>query len=301
MGDVLLTVAGAVLIAVAVRDVFDTLFHPHGRGVVSEAAVRGIWHLMRRVAQGRPGLLSVAGPLAFGVVVISWVVLVVVGFALITLPRLPDEFVFAPGVDATTSSDLVGALYVSLVNLTSLGFGDIVASSDAMRLLGPLEAAIGLGILTASISWVLSIYGALGDYRSASHEIALLVEAEQSEGAALDSVAPAAAAPILDSLAERLVSARRDLLHFPIAYYFCTRDERYSLADWLGPLLAILVRCEAAGRPAELRLHATRTRLALSDLLETLDDEYLGGRGLTPERTIALFRADQLRPGATPT
>ena len=48
--EVLATVGGAALVLVALRDIFDTLVHPHGRGIVSERLIRGIWRAMRRIA-----------------------------------------------------------------------------------------------------------------------------------------------------------------------------------------------------------------------------------------------------------
>ena len=45
----------------------------------------------------------------------------------------------------------------------------------------PLEAAIGLVLLTAGLSWVVSLYPAFSRHRSLAHEISLVREAE-SEG-----------------------------------------------------------------------------------------------------------------------
>ena len=67
------------------------------------------------------------------------------------------------------------AVYFSLVNLTSLGYGDIVPPG-VPALPGPPGDALGLGLLTASISWILLLYRVLSDYRSLSPEISLLSE-----------------------------------------------------------------------------------------------------------------------------
>jgi hypothetical protein len=288
------TIVGVALIAVAARDVFDTLFHPHGRGVVSERVIRGMWGAWHALARGRADVLSYAGPTAFLIVVLSWVTLVVLGFALIIVPHLPEEYVLAAGLDPEGTSGFVDAIYVSLVSMTSLGYGDVSAESDALRLLGPAEAMIGLGILTASISWILSIYAVLADYRSVSHEIALLGDAERETGIGLSRTEPSEAARTLAGLASKLVAARRDLLHFPIAYYFHTRDPRYTLAAQLPRLLTIVEECNAAHAPAAVRLEAARVLLATDDFLGTIEDEFLRGRAASRAESIARYQQDHL-------
>lgn len=295
---VLATIVGIALIALAIRDVFDTLFHPHGRGVVSEALIRSVWRGMRAVARGRQAILSYAGPTAFLLVVLSWVALVVLGSALIILPHLPDDYVFEEGIDPEAISGFIDAIYVSLVNLTSLGYGDVVADTDALRILGPLETVIGLGILTASISWILSIYGVLDEYRAVSHEIALLRGAEEDARARLSQVEPSEAARALAGLTSKLVAARRDILHFPIAYYFHTRERRYALSTELPHLLAIVEECRAEGAPPSVRLEAERLRLAVDDFLDTIGEEFLGGRAPSTGEAIAGYQRDHLRAEA---
>ena len=293
-------VAGAALILVAMRDVFNTLFHPHGRGVVSEALIRGTWHAWHRLARGRETTLSFAGPTAFLIVVSSWVTLVIVGFALIMLPHLPEEFLLAGGLRPGTTGSFVDAVYLSMVNLTSLGYGDVVAKHDVLRLLGPTETIVGLGILTASISWILSIYAVLADYRAVSHEIAVLGEAERRAETSLVALGGAEAAPILGRLTSQLVAARRDLLHFPIAYFFHTRDRRYAISIQLPRLLEIAAACAAGGRPAAVRLEAARVQVAVEDMLAVIDEEFLGGRGGPVDEILARLRRDHLRDADEP-
>src|ERR687897_130283 len=122
----ILNVLGAVLVLVAVRDVFETLLHPHGHGVVSETLTRGVWRGSRVLVRGNHHVLSLAGPVAFITVIAVWGALVVLGFALIIWPHLPEGFAISEGVTAADQESFVDALYISMVNLTSLGYGDIV-------------------------------------------------------------------------------------------------------------------------------------------------------------------------------
>ncbi|MGB3100000.1 MAG: hypothetical protein WBB30_11985, partial [Solirubrobacterales bacterium] len=60
----IITLLGALLVLVALRDVFDTLFHPHGQGVLSEKLMRAVWRITRRVVRGNHRMLSFVGPVA---------------------------------------------------------------------------------------------------------------------------------------------------------------------------------------------------------------------------------------------
>src|SRR5829696_5480539 len=158
--DAVLTALGIALIAVALRDIFDVLFHPLGRGVVARRIVRWVSAAGRRLRRGAKGVGLLAGPLSYIAVVATWTALLVLGWALVFLPQMPDAFRFDPGLEPSQHGAFVDALYYSLVNLTSLGYGDISPEAPLPRLLGPVETLFGLGLLTASISWLLSIYDA---------------------------------------------------------------------------------------------------------------------------------------------
>ena len=291
---VVATAAGASLVLVALRDVFDTLFHPHGRGVVSEAVVRRVWSTMRARARGNHDALSLAGPIAFVSVIAVWGTLVVFGFALVLWPHFPEGFETAGGGAIGGGGHFWDALYLSMVNLTSLGYGDIVPVAGFLRFLGPLETLIGLGLLTASISWILLLYRVLADYRSLSHEILLLTEAEETSKTKLASVEPAVAAQVMSDLTSRVVAMRDDLAHSPIAYYFHPRDARHALPVLLPRLLEVVGDCSQPDRDPALRFQAALLRASLDDLLNTIADRFVGGSVEQPQQALAEYRRDHL-------
>lgn len=287
------TAVGASLVLVALRDVFDTLFHPHGHGIVSQTLIRGVWRAGRWFARRNHAVLSYAGPLAFVIVFAVWGALVVVGFALILLPHFPEGFA-AADAGALGDGHLSDALYLSFVNLTSLGYGDIVPTGDLLRFAGPLETLIGLGLLTASISWILFLYRVLADYRSLSHEISLLSDTEHATATDLAEVDPSAAAVVLSDLTSRVVAMRDDLVHSPIAYYFHPRDARHALPILLPDLIAVADRCAAPERAPALRFQAVMLRHALDSLLETIATDFVGSPAGDLETTLAAYRRDHL-------
>src|SRR3954470_17383470 len=78
---ILLTVVGALLIVVALRDVFDVLFHEMGTAVLSHVVIRGVWRLFHKIATPRNELFTLAGPFALIAVVGTWAVLLIFGWA----------------------------------------------------------------------------------------------------------------------------------------------------------------------------------------------------------------------------
>src|SRR5438093_515153 len=109
---VLVTVAGVGMIALAVRDAFDALFHPEGRATFARLIARGVWRTMRRAGPGH-WIFVLGGPVALIAVIATWAVLLIVGWALVFWPHMPDGFHFQPGVQIA-GSNLVHALNVSL-------------------------------------------------------------------------------------------------------------------------------------------------------------------------------------------
>jgi hypothetical protein len=291
---VLSVAAGTTLVLLAVRDVFDTLFHPQGRGIVSQTVIRLVWRAMRPAVRGNHAALSLAGPLAFIAVIATWGGLVTLGFALILWPFFPEGFATNGGVAVGGGGHFGDAVYLSLVNLTSLGYGDIVATGDFLRFLGPIETLIGLGLLTASISWILMLHRVLSDYRSLSHEIQLLSEAEGASGTTVASIEASTSARILADLTSRVVATRDDLVHSPIAYYFHPRDARHALPVLLPTLIEVVDQCSQPGQPAALRLQAAMLGAALDELLSTIAAEFLWLQGAGRREALVAYRRDHL-------
>lgn len=287
------TLGGAGLIGLALRDIFHELFHPTGSGSLSRVVMRVVWRAYRRAARRRPALLALAGPVAFLAVISTWTTSLAVGWALVLWPQLPEDFLFATGLDPHSQNRFVTAFYLSLVTLATLGYGDITPTSGWLRLLGPLEALIGFGLLTAAISWVLSTYPVLARRRALAHELTLLGKAERATAttAALDLEA---FERLLASLTARLVTVHGDLTQFPVTYYFHTRDERYLLPATIRRLVRLAGDGGEPGQPQAVRLRAAMLRCALDDFAATLGRDFLDRAGAAPDDILRAYAADHL-------
>ena len=290
-GTLLGSAAGLALIGLVARDAFDALFHAEGRGLLSRQITRGVWWVFRNTG-ARQGRLSLAGPVAFVTVIATWAALLIFGWALIYWPHMPGGFRFEAGVEAG-GSDLVHALNLSLVTLTTLGFGDITPSSEALRLIVPLEALVGFGLLSASISWLVSVYPALSRRRSLAYEISLLRAAEE-DGFSLETLAPEVAERLLAELTSRLVTVERDLVHFPISYYFSAGDPRFSLPVVAPYLLELARRGMDEAEPIAVRFRARLLIQAIEDLARTTALRFHGSGATTPEELLRAYARDHL-------
>lgn len=291
---ILSTAAGVAMIGLAARDVFDALFHPEGRGTFARLISRGVWWLFR-LPRPRPRLFALAGPLALIAVIATWAALLVTGWALIFWPQLPDGFRFDQGV--TVSGSLLEAFHISLVTLTTLGFGDVTPQTEVLRLIVPLEALLGFGLLSASISWLLLIYPVLSRRRSLAYEITLLREAEARDGESLHGLQPEDLEHLYGELTSRLVAAERDLVSFPISYYFAEEDPRFSLAASVPYLLELAHRGTGAEQPQRVRLRASLLQEAIEDLAATTSARFHRDRTGTTEEALQAYARDHLRDG----
>ena len=289
-----LTVLGVLLIAIALRDVFDTLFHETGRAVLSNVIMRGVWRTFRRLGGRRR--LALAGPISLIAVVMSWAALLIVGWALVLMPHMPDAFAFSTGAP---SGRVVESLYLSLTTLTTVGFGDIAPAEGWLRLIAPLEALIGFGLLTASVSWLLSIYPLLSRRRSLAYEIHLLSEAQSETQSEVTEVEPWAAESVYSELMSRLVSVERDMVTFPVAYYFAEADTRFALPAAMPSLLRLAEAGCAEEAPAPVRLRATMLRDAIGDFARTTAQRFHGSAAEDTDELLADYARDHLLEDAT--
>ena len=295
-----LTLAGAVVIVAVLRDAFEALFHPDGRMVLSRSVMRAYWALFHRVGRERPRLFALAGPAMLLTILMSWAVLLALGWALVLWPHVPGGFRFAAVLGpAAGQQGFVDALYMSLVTLGTIGYGDISPATDLLRLLVPLEALVGFALLTASVSWLLTVYPALSRRRSLAYEITLLREVTGRSGRAQFVREQAGSAErLFAELLSRLVAVERDLVQIPVSYYFTQGDDRFSLPSVMPWLLGMAEQGLAPDVPAPTRLRAEMLCAAIDDFARTTAERFHGGESAPTAELLERYAQDHLRDAA---
>lgn len=291
--------AGVVIVVVVATDVLLTTLHPARRGPLSGVTRRTTWRILSRLARlRRPAfLLGLSGPAVVAANILAWIAGLWLGFALIYLPYV-DTLAYASSVPFGDRG-VAEALYLSLVALTTLGFGDVVAHSDALRLVTTFESASGFGVFTASISYVLALYPMLTRTRAAA-ETAAQLGLRSARGAAAAVASPHGLQHAL-ALHREVVVAHQAVRRFPALFYFVAKDEQESI---------VALTHAAATMSAVLRWGVDRRRVphadevgeALDAAVRTLMDDFenavgrlLEGRSEQPEeasQALARLRAD---------
>lgn len=203
---------GVALIVLVAVDSFQTVLLPSARGRISALWVRLLWGAARRLGTRAK---RIVGPLSVLGSIVTWVLLVWLGYALIYLPDV-GSLGYSPDV-RFEGSDLVAALYFSGTALTTVGFGDVSAQTDLLRVVVVLEAAAGLGMFTAALGYLPAIYTVVSDLRSSAEAVADLRATSPERAAALLQDDPDR---LLDSVRRDVISARQHLLRFPVLHSF---------------------------------------------------------------------------------
>lgn len=103
-------------------------------------------------------------------------------------------------------------------------------------MLAPIQALMGFALLTASLTWVLSLYPVLSRHRAFAHRVSILT---RSDGAMVHQLAHSdqtAATLLLSNLAAELTQIRSEVMDFPTSIYFHSPERDSSLAASLVKL-----------------------------------------------------------------
>jgi hypothetical protein len=283
----LLSLAGLVLIAIALRDIFDVLFHHEGHASLSRAITRAVWRTLRRGADVRPGLFPLAGPYGLVATIAAWAILLLVGWALLIWPHL-GRFETAAGKPAT--GGFWEALHISGGILSTMGFGDVTPVDQWLRVLSPLEALLGFGLLTASVTWLFAVHPAVQQRRALAYELWLLKKASEGE-----HDAPVTDGQMFTELTSRIVAVERDIVAIPASYYFRDPDERLLLSAQLPFLREVVRRAAADDEDEGTAQRARALGFAIDDLLLTIAHRLHGKSEIEPDEAMRLFAHDHLK------
>ncbi|WP_164101346.1 potassium channel family protein [Candidatus Laterigemmans baculatus] len=237
--DSIATIAGWLLILWALAEVFIEVLFPRALSPplgsllcrVAQRIAAGLW---RGGAGWQRKLTSLVGPLLVITQILSWGLLLWLGFALIAWPRMGDTIV-ASG-QSETPTDFFSAMYVMGYGLTTLGVGDLVPKSSGMRILFIAEAAVGFSVLTLVMTYLMSVYGAIAE----RNRIALLIDtATGGSGDPYEYLRESLWLPhetklrTEDELADALIAIYESHQFYPVLHYFRFPEPAYLLPRML--------------------------------------------------------------------
>jgi hypothetical protein len=149
---------GLFLLALTFWDLFQTIVVPRptpGWFRIGRYLIRGSWHVLRGIRDGRPGrsydrVLGLFAPAATVALLVAWLVALIVGYGLI-LYAIRDEIQPVPTNLGTT-------VYFAATSVLTLGFGDIVAAGGPARVVITIAAISGLGTVALVVTFLFSLY-----------------------------------------------------------------------------------------------------------------------------------------------
>ncbi len=232
-------IAGALIVLSTGYDVFQTIVLPRPTPITFRPSGRllaALYRLVRQLALRWPGqrelLLGTWGPAAVSIVLVWWILLLTLGYALI-LVAIADQV--QPPLRSGT------AFYFAATSLLSYAFGDIVPHGAIARAIVTIAAASGLGLFALAITFLFSLFGEF-------QQREILVITLSARAGAPPSGVGILEAYARDGMVERLVdlfaaweewSAQvlESHLSYPILAYFRSTHDNQSWVSALGAVL----------------------------------------------------------------
>jgi hypothetical protein len=240
--DVLIGLAGLVLIALVAWDIFETIVVPRpapGRFRIARHIVGPAWRAWRggsaRIRSGlrRDALLGLFAPGAAILLLAVWLTLLVLGYGLV-LYALRGELQPEP-------SSIAEAAYFAGTSVLTLGFGDVIASGGMARLVVLTAAASGLGVVALVITFLFSLFGS---YQRREVLVVSLSARAKSPPSAIALLETYARLDLVDELPalfaewERWIAEVLDShVAYPLLGYFRSSHDNVSWISSLGALL----------------------------------------------------------------
>jgi hypothetical protein len=157
------TAGGTVLVLVALTDVLLSVLHIDSNGPISRTVNLLVWKLTialgRMIGSARRGLYAAAGPFMTVASFFVWVVLFIVGFALIYWPWL-EHF---RKEDALGPLGFIDALYFSGITGSVLGYGDISPTIPGLQILSVTQSLLGFALLTGIVTYLISLVNGVSE------------------------------------------------------------------------------------------------------------------------------------------
>jgi voltage-gated potassium channel Kch len=243
----LAVLAGLLIITGILWDAFETIVLP--RRVTRQIRFARLfylvlWRFWKVVAHAiRPGkrreaMLGLFGPLSLLLLLITWAVALLTGFALLqwglsNLGEGPDSH-----VSFTTF------LYFSASTFFTLGLGDVVPHTPILRFVSVLEAGTGFGILAILIGYLPVIYQSFSrreqtisllDARAGSPSSAGELLRRHGEDRRMDALGP-----LLAEWEHWSAELLESHLSYPVLVYYRSQHDNQS---WIAALTTILDCC----------------------------------------------------------
>lgn len=165
-------ILGLIIIMVTIIDlVWTTLWVDGGAGPLSKRLAEIIWKTFNKIGEKKNTLYDFAGPITLVITLLSWSVLIWIGFA----------FFFSGDPTSISNSSNPDApiawyerFYFTGFSLFTLGVGDYTPKAGFWQIVTTLNSGVGILFLTLCASYIISVVDAVVQKRSLATSISSL-------------------------------------------------------------------------------------------------------------------------------
>lgn len=243
MTDWAVTIAGGVLVAMALVDVYSTILHYDADGPIGRPLRRLLWKVLVRISRSFPRrrrtLLGYAGPMLVGATFLFWFAAYIVGFALIVYPHMDTAY---RSESEIALGGFIDALYYSGVTASVLGYGDISPVTGPFKVLAFVHASLGFFLFTSTVTYALMLLSGASERNALGNDVRRVSGGRWSGATLVIRLLPAGATALASTIRElgwRLGALGEKLHHFPILDLYYRSEESKRDPE---PMLACL--CE---------------------------------------------------------
>ena len=266
---------GAILVALALADVFQSVIVPRAVGrrlrpsfYLSRTTWRiwpGLtWWVYPRDADKREDLLAMYAPLNLVLLLMFWSFLLLIGYGLM-LWALRDEI--KPPLHT-----VFDAYYFAGASFFTIGFGDFVGGSGVTRLISLAAGASGFGVISTTTAYLFAIFGA---FQTREQFVVTVGARAGSPPSGVELLEIAQLTETVGDLSQLMRESQRwaatlmeTHLAYPVLAYFRSSHDYESWVGTLGTLLdaATLLMCTVEGEHGQPKIFYNIGRHATYDL-----------------------------------
>jgi hypothetical protein len=282
--DLLIGIAGLVLLGVVLWDVFQGIVVPRptpGRVRIARYAIFATWRVWRAFATrtktglARDQLLGLYAPGAAILLLVIWMSGVILGYGLILFALRGDL--------RPVPTNLVQAVYFAGSSVLTIGYGDFVPVAPLTRVIVLGAAATGLGLVALVITFLYSLFASYQRRELLVVTLSARAKSPPSAITLLETHAKLGIVSELPVLFQKWEDWTAEVLDshvsFPLLGYFRSSHDNVSWISALGAVLdaAALVLTTIRGVP---RGHAMITKRVGAHLVEDISNNlHLTGDG----------------------
>lgn len=269
------------LLVFTVDLVWTTLWVDGGAGPLTSQLMAGTWATIRRVAPPGSRVLALAGPLILVLGLSVWILLLWAGWVLL--------FASADAaLQDTVASRRIGLselIYFTGYTIFTLGNGDFIPRGDFWQITTTVASASGMLFITLSVTYVLSVLGAVTQKRAFANNVSGLgSQSIELLEASWDGDKFRGLQVPLNTFATQLNTLTSNHKAYPILHYF------YSDRVEQAPTVSVTVLDEALtllqfgvseeDRPSEILTREARS--SVQSYLEIVGGAYIEPADRTP-------------------